>query len=106
MREVILRPAAEQDIEDIADYTIDQWGHEQARKYVGELRRATDALATSALRYPLYDQVHPGLRRKRSGMHHIYYLATKDHVEVLNIIHMSRDPALHLRTETWRDEEE
>ena len=39
-------------------------------------------------------------------MHHIYYLATKDHVEVLNVIHVQRDPGLHLKVETWSDEED
>lgn len=100
MREVILTPDAEADIEDVADYTIAQWGHEQARTYVKRLRRAIELLATSALRHPLYDAIYPGLRRKRSGMHHIYYRAARDTVEVLNIIHVQRDPGLHLRSET------
>jgi toxin ParE1/3/4 len=101
MREVILRPDAEVDIEDTADYTVEQWGHEQARKYVTELRRAIEQLGTTALRHPLYHEVYPGLRRKRSGMHHIYYLTTDDSVDVLNVIHVSRDPGRHLRTENW-----
>ena len=105
MREVILRPDAEADIEDVADYTIGEWGHDQARKYVSELRRAIELLATTALRYPLYDTVYPNLRRKRSGMHHIYYLASKDCVEVLKVIHVQRDPGRHLKVETWREEE-
>jgi toxin ParE1/3/4 len=105
MREVILRPDAEQDIEGVADYSIAEWGHEQARKYVGDLRRAIEALALSALRYPLYDDVYPGLRRKRSGMHHIYYLASKDSVEVLKVIHVARDPGLHLKVERWSERE-
>ena len=99
MREVILRPEAAADIEDTADYTIEQWGSEQARHYVAELRRATERLGTSALRYPLYDQVYPGLRRKRSAMHHIYYLAFDDRVEIVRIIHVQRDPGLHLQAE-------
>lgn len=103
MREVILRPSAEADIEDCADYTIGEWGHEQARRYVGELRFAIESLTTTASRYPLYDDVYPGLRRKRSGMHHIYFLAFDDRVEVLNVIHVQRDPGLHLKTETGRD---
>jgi toxin ParE1/3/4 len=105
MREVILRPDAEADIEDAADFTIDQWGDEQARVYIDELRRAIEHLATTALRYPLYEAVHPGLRRKRIGMHHIYYLASRDSVEVLNVIHVQRDPGRHLKVETWRDED-
>lgn len=106
MREVILRPEAEADVEEVADYTIGEWGHEQARAYVRELRKAIEALAVSALRHPLLDGVFPDLRRKRSGMHHIYYLATDDVVDVLMVIHAQRDPALHLRVETWGDERE
>ena len=101
MREVILRPDAEADIENATDYSIDRWGHEQASRYVGELRQAIEVLATDALRHPLYETVHPGLRRKRSGMHHIYYVASKERVEVLNIIHVQRDPGLHLKVESW-----
>ena len=106
MRKVIVRPDAEADIEDCADYTIGEWGHEQARKYVGELRRAIESLATTASRYPLYDEVHPGLRRKRSAMHHIYYRAFDDRVEILKVIHVQRDPGLHLKLETWEDRAE
>mgnify|MGYP006337167655 CR=1 FL=1 len=105
MREVILRPDSEADIEDAADYTIEQWGPQQARKYVRELRSAIELLAKTALRYPIYDNIHPGLGRKRRGMHHIYYLAFDDRVDVLNVIHVQRDPGLHLKAETWRVEE-
>ena len=105
MREVVLRPDAETDIENVTDYTIDQWGHEQARAYIGELRLAIELLATTAMRYPLYDTVYPGLRRKRSGMHHIYYLTTKNSVDVLNVIHVQSDPGLHLKIETGKDQE-
>ena len=105
MLDVILRPDAEADIEDVTDYTIEQWGPEQARTYVRELRRAIELLATTALRHPLYDNVYPSLRRKRSGMHHIYYLVSQDFVDVVNVIHVQRDPGLHLKWETWRGDE-
>ena len=104
MRKVIVRPNAAQDIDDAADYMIGEWGHEQAFRYIGELRKAVESLATSALRHPLYDGIHPGLRRKRSGMHHIYYLAGKDSVEVLSILHVQRDPGQHLKVERWENE--
>jgi toxin ParE1/3/4 len=105
MREVIVRPDAEVDIEDAADYTIGEWGPEQALNYLQELRRAIELLAETALRYPIHNDVYPGLRRKRSGMHHIYYLATDDRVDVLNVIHVQRDPGLHLKAETWQEEQ-
>ena len=97
MHEVILRPEAEADIEEIADYTIAQWGQDQALSYVHGLRQTIEALAKSALRYPPLDQVHPGLRRKRSAMHHIYFIAFGDCVEIVRIMHVQRDPGRLLK---------
>ena len=96
MREVILRPAAQADIEDIADYTIGAWGHEQARLYVGDLRRAIERLATSALRHQLHDDVLPGLRKLRCGRHLVFYLVEGAVVDVVRVLHDSRDVRRHL----------
>lgn len=104
-REVSLRPEAEADVEEAADYTIATWGHDQAQSYIADLRRATEQLATTALRHPLYEQIIPGLRRKRSGMHHIYYLTYADRIEIVRIMHVQRDPGLHLKVEAWKSED-
>lgn len=103
-RRLIWRPDAVTDLDEVEAYTWRNWGGEQAKRYAAALVADIKALRVSALRHPLYDTIHPGLRRKRSGMHHIYYLATKDSVEVLNIIHVSRDPVQHLKVETGRAE--
>jgi toxin ParE1/3/4 len=92
----MLRPKAEADVEDTADYTLRLWGHKQALRYIMQLRRDIEQLATTALHYQVHDDIYPGLRRKRSGMHHIYFLVSDDSVDVLNIIHVTRDPAAHL----------
>ena len=86
-------------------YTLRTWGGSQAKRYVAALVADIKALRLSALRYPLYNEVYAGLRRKRSGMHHIYYLAIEHRVEIVRIMHVSRDPGLHLRVETWTEEE-
>ena len=103
-RSLIWRPDALADLNEVEAYTFRTWGIAQAKRYAAALVADIKALRVSAFRYPLYDEVHPGLRRKRSGMHHIYFLATKDEVEVLNIIHVSRDPGQHLKLETWRED--
>lgn len=81
-------------------------GPRAGQKICPRVARAIESLATGALRFPLYDEVYRGLRRKRSGQHHIYYLAFKGRVEVLNVIHVQRDPGLHLKAETWPDRSE
>jgi toxin ParE1/3/4 len=101
-RKLVYRPAALGDLNEVAAYTRRTWGTEQARRYVAALVADIKALRVSAARYPLFDHVHPGLRRKRSGMHHIYYLASKTTVDVLKVIHVQRDPGMHLKVETWQ----
>lgn len=104
-RKLFYRPDALADLNEVEYYTKRTWGHAQAKRYVAALVADIKALRASALRHPLYSDVHPDLRRKRSGMHHIYYLATNERVEVLNVVHVRRDPGLHLKVETWRDGE-
>lgn len=103
-RTLIYRPDALIDLNEAERYTLAAWGRAQAKFYVATLVADIKALRISALRYPVHDDVFAGLRRKRSGMHHIYYLATEDCVEVLNIIHVSRDPAQHLKMGDWRED--
>jgi toxin ParE1/3/4 len=97
MRSVAVRPEAEADIEDVADYTIEQWGAEQARHYVSDLRKAIEGLATNGLRHREEADVFPGLRRARSGHHLIFYLIDDERVDVLRLLHERRDAMRHLK---------
>ena len=105
-RKLIYRADALADLNEAEAYTKHTWGYAQARRYVAALVADIKALRASALRYPLYDEVYLGLRRKRSGKHHIYYLAAEDRVEILNVVHVQRDPGLHLKAESWSDRED
>lgn len=96
MRDVRLRPEAERDIEDIADYTMAQWGRDQAWKYVAELRKAIDALSESAERHPRSDQPFPGLRRMRSRHHLVYFLIDEAHIDVVRVLHERMDASAQL----------
>jgi toxin ParE1/3/4 len=97
MRSVIIRPEAEVDIEAIADYTITQWGIEQARHYVGDLRRTIERLAVDGLRRPEEAQLFPGLRRARSGHYFIFYLIDDERVDVIRVLHERRDAMRQLK---------
>lgn len=97
MREVVFRPEVDNDIEEIADYTIAQWGHEQAFFYISELRAALDGLSRSAMRHPQDNALHAGLRRMRVSHHFVYYLVVGETVEVIRILHEKRDPRRHLK---------
>lgn len=98
MRSILIRPEAEIDIEVIADYTIAQWGIEQARHYVGDLRKAIERLAVDGLRRAEEAELFPGLRRARSGHHFIFYLIDEERVDVIRVLHERRDVMRQLKS--------
>ena len=98
-RKLIYRPEALVDLDQSEAYTRRTWGNRQAKSYVAQLVSEIKALREAALRNPMFDSVYPGLRRTRSGMHHIYYLASEDRVEILAVIHVKRDPGARLEEE-------
>lgn len=100
-RKLIYRPDALADLDEVATYTKGTWGDAQAKRYVAVLVADIKDLRISALHHPLCDIAYPNLRRKRSGMHHIYYLAEADCIEILKIIHVQRDPGSKLKTEAF-----
>lgn len=61
MAEVRLSPAAERDLEDIATYTRDQWGTEQAGRYVDRLTDVFDELARAPKSAPACDHIRPAI---------------------------------------------
>lgn len=96
MRSIVVRPEAETDIEDAADYTAERWGREQARRYIGDIRKAIERLAVDGLRYPEEAEAYPGLRRMRSGRHFIFFLIDDDKVDVVRVMHERRDAVRQL----------
>jgi toxin ParE1/3/4 len=100
-RKLRYRPAALVDLDDAEAYTRRTWGHRQAKTYIAALATDIKALRSTPLRHPAVDGILPGLRRKRSGMHHIYYLVTEENIEILAVIHVQRDPGSRLEGEIW-----
>ncbi|MDD3799528.1 MAG: type II toxin-antitoxin system RelE/ParE family toxin [Novosphingobium sp.] len=96
MREVTLRPQAGADIENIADYTIERWGCEQAQSYAAALRRDIESLANFPLRHPLHERSGLGLRHMPSGHHLIFYLVTETEVGIVRVLHERMDAGSNL----------
>ncbi len=96
MRKIVLRPQAQADIDDIATYTISQWGNRQARDYIGDLRDAIERLTTSGMRHPEQPAIYPGLRKMRSGHHLVFYLIDQETIDVVRVLHERQDLAARL----------
>ena len=88
-REVLLRPEAEADIDATADFTIARWGSAQAQTYVAALRNDIASLAQFPLRYPAHRSTE--FRKMISGQHLVFYLVGAESIDVVRIVHVSRD---------------
>ena len=66
--------AAAADLRAIAHYTIDQWGEPQARRYLQQLEKSSEAVATGRGAFKELSAVLPGLRSVQAGSHYIFCL--------------------------------
>ena len=96
MNKVILSPRAKLDLSDIWDYTLGQWGAEQAEKYVrGLWARMACAASDSTLSVEI-DDVRKGYEKFRYGSHVVFYKKTGNGIDVVRILHQKMDFDRHI----------
>jgi len=93
---VILSPKAKLDLSDIWDYTLAEWGIDQAEKYVRELWAMIQNQASDHSTSVDICDVRNGYRKIRSGSHVIFFKLTGDGIDVVRILHQRMDFERHL----------
>jgi toxin ParE1/3/4 len=96
MAEFRLSPAAERDLEGIWKYTRDEWGLQQAERYVDMLTTTCQALAQSPMSAPACEHIRKGYRRRGVGRHMIYFRITTYGIAVIRVLHERMDAPRHL----------
>lgn len=96
MRQVVFSPKAKSDLSDIWDYTLVEWGIEQAEKYVRELWGAIQAQALDTSTSVDISDVRRRYRKVRSGSHVIFFKLTDSEIDVVRILHQRTDFERHL----------
>jgi toxin ParE1/3/4 len=95
MARVTFLPGAERDLEDIHEYTVEEWSEAQARRYLVGLRASLDKVA-SFPHLGVEALPHSGIRVWTYGSHRVVYQAREDGIEVSRIFHAARDVDLVL----------
>jgi toxin ParE1/3/4 len=83
---------AESDLAGIVDYTVDNWGEEQAEAYIEQMAMCLQLLSGSQFLGRACEPLYPGLRRFEQGSHVIFYRATNEGIHVSRILHQSSLP--------------
>ncbi len=91
MADLRLTPAALTDLEGIWRYTADQWGVDQAEKYVGALNLALTPQAA-----PTCNHIRPGYRRQTVEHHVVYFKIEGETTLVVRVLHQRMDANRHV----------
>jgi toxin ParE1/3/4 len=83
---------AEADLLDIANYTLQTWGQDQAIRYVDHLEACCRQLADNPEMGRACDHIRPGLRRTEHGRHVLFYRVEAKGILVSRILHQRMLP--------------
>ena len=91
-----LSSRAESDLSEIADYTIETFGIEQARRYMDGLEACFQTLAGKPLDGRGAGELAPKLRRFKHQSHMVFYMPEEEGVFIVRVLHKSMDFQRHL----------
>lgn len=83
---------AETDVLQIATYTLNRWGQDQAISYVDGLEACCRQLLKNPELGRACDHVRPGLRRMEFGRHVLFYRIEEGGIIVSRILHQRMLP--------------
>ena len=86
-----LSPDAQFDLDEIRQYTTSMWGPQQAVRYLAELTLKFEQLAAAPGIGRLRPEIEDGVRSFKALQHIVFYRQEPDGVEVVRVLHPSRD---------------
>ena len=92
-------PSSEQDLDDIWQYSVENWSIEQAERYLDLILDAAEDLASGIRNGKNADRIRKNYRVLAIESHHIYYIENEDMLVVQRVLHQSMDAGRHLADE-------
>jgi toxin ParE1/3/4 len=98
MEKFVLLTQAQKHIGEIKNYTVENWGREQAKSYLDGMTAVFRFLGTNPDAGRNCDEdLKPGVMRFIYESHVVYYRKTECGVAVMGILHQNMVPQRHLR---------
>jgi len=95
MKALSFSPKAEADINAIWDYSVENWGPDQADRYTDEIRDACRALASGRKRGRAAN-LRGDYLKCSTGSHVIWFRDRGDRLEIIRVLHAAQDTERHL----------
>lgn len=87
----ILSEAADQDLENIFDFTLNQFGFDQAEKYLLEIEDLFKILVLHPESGKARNEIKEGLYSFPKDNHIIFYRILDKQIQIIRVLHGSRD---------------
>jgi toxin ParE1/3/4 len=95
MAAYVVSPRAAADIDDIWDYSAEQWGEDRANRYVTDIRYAIERVAADPRKgRPVI--IRSGYRKYPVGSHVIFFRLVPIGIDVVRVLHQRMDFERHL----------
>ena len=96
MAEYLLSNLADQDISDIYQYTVSEFGESKANAYLTGIDEKLTLLAEQPRLGRSIDFVREGYFRSEYASHSIFYTLVEEGILVVRVLHNRMDSTLHL----------
>jgi len=87
---------AEEDLTDIWIYTLQEWGVDQADRYIDELEAGLARLESNPKLGRSREQLRRGYFSLRLNEHVAFYVVTASVIRIVRVLHSRMDPDRHL----------
>ena len=96
MPRFLVSPAALKSLEQISNYTLENYGLQQKKAYLKMMRDRMREAAKNPDKGQERSDIKAGYFSIRSEKHHIYYRIRDTNIEIIDVLHQSMEPNRHL----------
>ncbi len=95
--QLVIAPAAKNDLKDIYQYGLRQWGQAQSESYLSTIKNRFWLLPQQPLMGTERPELLPDTRSLPIESHTLFYRVTANRVEIIRVLHGRQDPQRHLK---------
>jgi toxin ParE1/3/4 len=95
--QLVIAPAAKNDLKEIYQYGLRKWGQAQSESYLSTIKKQFWLLTQQPLMGTERPELLPDTRSLPIESHALFYRVTANRVEVIRVLHGRQDPQRHLK---------
>lgn len=95
--QLVIAPAAKDDLKDIYQYGLRKWGKSRSAGYLTTIKDQLWSLTEQPLMGIERPELLPQTRRLATQRHTLFYRVLANQVEIIRVLHNRQDPLRHLK---------